>query len=60
MGGSGPGCDMCVVEATCVDGNPVCSCPAGFTGDGTLAGTGCGADHQRRREATSVFTEQCP
>ncbi len=34
-------CDLCVAEATCeVD---VCTCPEGFEGDGTSAGTGCTA-----------------
>tara|TARA_R110002096_G_scaffold239101_2_gene430769 strand:+ start:6167 stop:7270 length:1104 start_codon:yes stop_codon:yes gene_type:complete len=39
---AGDACDLCVAEATCeVD---VCSCPQGFEGDGTTAGTGCTAE----------------
>ena len=35
-------CGACSPTATCdPNGSPVCACPAGFTGDGTIAGTGC-------------------
>jgi hypothetical protein len=35
-------CDACTADAVCDPGeDEPCSCPAGFDGDGTIAGTGC-------------------
>jgi len=49
-------CDLCAAEATCeVD---VCTCPAGFAGDGTTAGTGC-ADVDECADGTSDCTLSC-